>query len=239
MPHSDLIAFMHSIHLPLKLEEILKIMKSSQTTCIIIKNEHSVYQYANDNFVKLMGLDNLHQLKQYSDFDLNKNKQDAHKYQELDRYVIEEEKTLAVCETLSPSYNPSIIKTMQGKIYPIFGENGRAQYVLTVVSPTSNLLKLDWDTMFTLTIKELDEILKRQYIIKLTIGSVVLSKRDIQTLIQLLKGSNAGEIASMLGLKQTTVESYLVNIKKKLEVSSRSELINLVIREQLLQKIIL
>lgn len=239
MTPSNLIAFMHSIHLPLNVEELLEIMNSSPNTCMCIKNERSAYQYANDNFVQLMGLDNLSQLLRCSDFDLSKNKQDAYKYQELDRYVIEEGKTLAVCETLTPSYNPSIIKTMQGKIFPLFGEEARAHYVLTVVSPQSNLMKLDWDTVFTLTKNELDELLKRRYTIKLTMGSVVLSKMEIQTLIQLLKGANAGEIAQALYIKQTTVESYLVNIRNKLGVSSRSELISFVIREQLLQKIIL
>ena len=62
---------------------------------------------------------------------------------------------------------------------------------------------------------------------------------EIRTIIQLLKGAHAGEIAKELHIKQTTVESYLIHIKNKLAVSNKSELINRIISEKLLEQIII
>ena len=41
-----------------------------------------------------------------------------------------------------------------------------------------------------------------------------------------------------LQIKQTTVESYLKNIRNKLSASSKSELINVLIRDHVLQQIV-
>ena len=62
---------------------------------------------------------------------------------------------------------------------------------------------------------------------------------EIRTLIQLLKGLHAGEIAQALGIKQTTTESYLVNIKNKLSVEKKSDIIDRVAKEKILQQILL
>ena len=61
---------------------------------------------------------------------------------------------------------------------------------------------------------------------------------EICILVQLLKGAHAGGIAKELQIKQTTAESYLVNIKNKLAVNSKSALINAVINGKLLEQII-
>lgn len=128
------------------------------------------------------------------------------------------------------------------------------QYVLesfTVsASPTMEILelssisntvlsKLDWNAIFQLSNLQLDTLLnKPRYQIKLDIGQVTLSKMEIKTLVQLLRGKHAGEIAKFFQLKQTTVESYLSNIKNKLGVRLKSELIQRVINNQLLQQVI-
>ena len=149
-------------------------------------------------------------------------------------------KILTVSERVAPKHNQPIIHTMQGKLYPLLAENGQASHVLGMVSPTVKLLKLDWDTVFSLTVNELDALLsKRSYEIKLYFGSVMLSKMEIKTLIQLMRGAGAGDIAKALNIKQTTVESYLTNIKNKFGVSHKSELTNLVINEKILHKIML
>jgi len=187
-----------------------------------------------------MGLKNLHQLRSLNDYDLSKNIKDANTYREYDRYVLEEGKTLPVNEVICPKQKDSIVKTMQGKLYPLSANNDRANYVLGIVSPTSKLLKLDFDTLFSLTQEELSELLiKRSYTVQLQSGSVSLSRMEIRTIVQLLKGAHAGEIARELKIQQTTVESYLTNIKNKLVVNSKGELINRVISQKLLQQIVL
>lgn len=213
---------------------------SQQTHCIFIKNEHSQYCYANHNFIQLMGLRNLKQLQQASDQELSKNKSDAQKYQELDAYVLEEEKTLSVSETLRPQLNQPIEKTMEGTLYPIATEQG-ARFVFGVVYPSNKLLKLDFATLFTLNQHDLNQLLiKRSYSIQSSSGTMLsLSKMEIRTIIELLKGAHAGEIAQALQIKQTTIESYVANIKNKLSVRTKKELIQWILTENILEQIII
>ena len=103
----------------------------------------------------------------------------------------------------------------------------------------SNPQPLDFDTVFSITNEQLNELLtKRSYPIQLTFGIISLSNMEIRTLILLLKGLHAGEIAQALGIKQTTTESYLVNIKNKLSVEKKSDLIYRVTKEKILHQIL-
>lgn len=237
---NDFIRLLCGVTSPISLGEMLELLGSSDNQCVFIKNDKFKYYYANDNYLKLMGLQKMAQLAQLSDRDLSQNKKDADIYRELDHVVLSEGKSLKVCEAVAPEHNQPIVKTMQGMLYPLFANSDSPNYVLGVVTPESKLLKLDFDTVFTLTQKELDELLiKRRYSIQLSFGSVFLSKMEIRTLIQLVKGSHAGDIAKELCIKQTTVESYLVNIKNKLGAHNKSELIQLTITEKILEQVIL
>jgi DNA-binding CsgD family transcriptional regulator len=60
-----------------------------------------------------------------------------------------------------------------------------------------------------------------------------LSKREIDVLRFLIRGKTAIEIAAILGLSKRTVEHHLENMKEKLHVNSRSELIEKVIEHLL------
>ena len=172
--------------------------------------------------------------------DLYKNKRDVDKYRELDDYVLNEGSPLSVSEELSPAYNHPISKVMEGKLYPLFTKKARAQYILGIVTPETKLLKLDWDTIFTLQSSEIDALLvKRSYLIKLDLDQIILTKMEIKILIELLKGGHAGDIAVALHIKQSTVESYLATIRNKLGVSQRSELIQLLLSSKLLQQVII
>ncbi|MDP3560290.1 MAG: LuxR C-terminal-related transcriptional regulator [Legionellaceae bacterium] len=240
MPLDNFFHFIQTIEAPLSMSEFIKLLNPTHPHCLFIKNEKSAYCYANDNYIQLMGLQNVHQLRQLSDYDLGKNKADIKKYREHDQQIIDAGKILDVCEHIMPHYNQPIEKTMQGKLYPLFQEKEKPQYILGIVTPKSKLLKLDFDTIFQLTQKELDELLvKRSYAIKLPFGAITLSKMEIRTLVQMIKGSHAGEIAHALSIKQSTIESYIINIKNKLAVDGKSALIQLVLKSKMLQQIII
>lgn len=231
---------MRTVESTLPLGDLIELLNGSQNQCLFVKNELSSYCYANDNYIQLMGLKNLHQLRSLNDYDISKNKKDADLYRELDNFILDEGKALSVSEVISPNYNQPLAKTMQGHLYPLSANTDRANYVLGIVTPEDKLLKLNFDTIFKLTQRELGELLiKRSYTINLSFGSITLSKMEIRTLVQLLKGAHAGEIAKELILKQTTVESYLSNIKSKLAVDTKGELINRVVSEKLLEQVIL
>ena len=99
---------------------------------------------------------------------------------------------------------------------------------------------LDFDIIFSATNEELgSHLTKRSYPIQLEFGVVNLSKMEILTLVHLLKGLHAGQIAQTIGIKQTTVESYLVNIKNKLVVDKKSELLHLLTNKKILQQVMI
>lgn len=240
MPNPHFVDFLHHIESPLTMEDFIDILGASKNVCIYVKNNKSNYLFANENFLQLMGLDHVNQLKRLSDYDLSKNKHDADKYRELDDYALNKGCPLSVSEAVSPAYNSPIVKTMEGKLYPLFSSKTRAQYIMGVMKPETNLLRLDWDTIFTLQPNEIDALLvKRSYLIKLNLDQIVLTKMEIKTLIELLKGGHAGNIALKLNIKQTTVESYLATIKNKLGVNHKSDLIHLIQSSKLLQQVII
>jgi DNA-binding CsgD family transcriptional regulator len=66
---------------------------------------------------------------------------------------------------------------------------------------------------------------KNQVMLGSEIENVYLTNREIQCLRLHVRGQSAKEIAMTIGLSRRTVEHYLENIKKKLRVSSKTELI--------------
>ena len=82
----------NKIDAPLNVKDLIDTLNSAQHQCVFIKDINSRYQYANNNFLDVMGLHSMAQLKQSTDLDLSKNKQDAYKYRELDCCVLEEKK---------------------------------------------------------------------------------------------------------------------------------------------------
>lgn len=232
--------FMQTVTASMNATQLIEFHSPNDNQCIFIKDHRSAYCYANNNYIQLMGLRNFKQLQQLDDNALSKHQTDAIKYRELDQCTLDEQMPLDVCEKIYPYLNQPIVKTMQGKLYPLFNQNGNAHYVLGVVKPTSKLLKLDFDTLFNLSQELLTELLiKRSYTIQVEFGEITLSKMEIKTLIELIKGARANDIAQALQIKQTTVESYLIHIKNKLFVTSKSELINKVLRQKILEQIIL
>ncbi len=56
-------------------------------------------------------------------------------------------------------------------------------------------------------------------------NGMILSQREMQCLYQATRGKTAKQIAKALSLSNRTVEHYLDNIKNKMGVSSKAELI--------------
>lgn len=128
---------------------------------------------------------------------------------------------------------------MIGKIYPIFSESKPAG-VMGIVKSKYLPFKLTLETAFSLTPEELyTYFIRRSYSIKVYDKKITLSKREIQCIIEYIKGKNAKEIAETFTLKQSTIEYYLNNIKEKLGATSKSSLIMTVFNQQIIQQIIL
>ena len=64
---------------------------------------------------------------------------------------------------------------------------------------------------------------------KIISESIPFSRRELQCLGLSIRGKSASKVALDLGISQRTVEEYLNNVKKKLGVTSKSEMINVAI----------
>ena len=240
MKFDDFSQFAEKIESPISLVDLIGTLGLQKNQFIFIKDTQHNYHYANENFIQFMGLDHINQLRRLSDFELYKTKSEANIYHSLEECTIDTGAPLVVCESVAPINNTPIVKTMEGSLYPLYSSHATAQYIMGIVAPQTRLLKLDWDTIFNFDISEIDALLvKRSYSIKLGANRLVLSKMEIKTLIQLLKGGRSADIATSLNIKKSTVESYLNTIKNKLGVSQRTELIGLLIDSKLLEQVII
>jgi len=61
------------------------------------------------------------------------------------------------------------------------------------------------------------------------VAGLSFSKRETECMYFTARGKSAKEIAKLLGLSYRTVEFYMSNIKKKLKVNSKNELIDKII----------
>lgn len=232
-------SFFENMQCDISLHALNELLLSSPYHCFFIKDQKSNYQYANDNFIQLMGLKTLKQLRALSDLDMSQSKRDAKKYRELDCEVLDSKDSVKVSEIITPELNQPLIKEMSGVLYPVFFEKEQTAFVLGLVSPKSKLITLDWESLFRLTHSDIKALLvKRSYDIQLSFGFIRLSKMELLTLIELVKGRHAGEMATELSLKQSTVESYLTTIKNKCGVTSKGELINLLITQGVFKQIV-
>lgn len=239
MMNKSINALYKNNHLFISPQIILSMLSNNSNHYIFLKDTAFCYQYANQEFLDLLGIHNFSHLHNSQNKDFYKDKKAIKCYQKYDEHVIEEGSILSVCETIFPRKNNKLTKLVEGKLYPLFSDNGKVSHILGVVTPKIQLCNFDWNTIFVLSQEELDEILiKRSYPIQCNGYQTTLSKMEIKTLVQLVKGETAHEISQTLQIKQTTVESYLKNIRNKLSASSKSELINVLIRDHVLQQIV-
>lgn len=230
----------YNLKLNIPLSDIVKLVDTGNDKLIFIKNNQFKYIYANNNFLQVFNLNTPKGLIGLSDKDIYREKQHIKTYRQDCEQVIETKIKNEVADNLVPKKRNAIETQVQGGLYPLFTDNTHCvQYVLGIFTLTKRLMKLDWDTIFSLSTIEISHLLKQQrYNLTINQCKISLSRREIQVLIEMFKGNHAGEIADILSLKQTTIESYQVNLKNKLGVISKGELINLVISSKLLTQII-
>ncbi|KTC86988.1 LuxR C-terminal-related transcriptional regulator [Legionella brunensis] len=213
---------------------------SEKENFIFIKNNLSVYQYANQQFLELMGLNTLTSLYKKTDYDLCRDIKKARIYLQHDAEVLETEQPLSVNEEVLPQKNKLLRKQMTGTIYPIFTQGSKPKAIMGVVKSKYLPFKLTLETAISMSKEEMDNnFIRRSYPVIVYDKKITLSKREIQCIIELLKGKNAKEIAEIFELKQTTIEFYLENIKEKLGAISKSSLIMTVFNQKVIQQIIL
>lgn len=222
-------------------EDALATLLSGVTNSFVfIKNSLSVYQYANPSFVDASGLKSVNELRNLNDYDLCNDKKKNQIFREMDEYVIDTGGQLEVCSEVEPKYNTLFRECLKGTLYPIFNKGSQPIAVMGIVNFQRSQCKLTLESAISMSPIELSYALtKRSWTVTAFNREITISRRELQCLIELIKGYHAGEIAATLLLKQTTVESYIDNIKNKLGATSRSSLINTVFNQKIIQQITL
>ena len=213
---------------------------SEKENFIFIKNNLSLYQHANHQFINLMGLNTLKSLYKKTDYELCRDIKKAKIYLQHDEEVLSSEQTLSVDEEILPQKNKLLRKQMMGKIYPVFAQGSKPVGIMGVVKPKYLPFKLTLEIAVSMSKNEMDHnFIRRSYPVEVYNKKITLSKREVQCIIELIKGKNAKEIAETFELRQTTIEFYLENIKEKLGATSKSSLIMTVFNQKIIQQIIL
>ncbi|MFA5960645.1 MAG: LuxR C-terminal-related transcriptional regulator [Tatlockia sp.] len=229
--------FLKNHHTTLPIVDLIVALES-KNSCISIKDSQGIYHYSNKNFTRLQGVSTV---LNRQDKDLTANKPLLQTIKQHDAFILEEAKALDVSEVIYPLSSPYLVTRVEGNLHPVFfKDEGMPRYILGLFTPQSKLLALDYETIFQFSFTELKRFFhKRSYPVTFRGMHLQFSKREIELIIALVRGLHAGEIATALGLQQTTVESYIQNIKDKLGVSLKSEVIAAVLETHLLGQIIL
>ena len=241
LPNASFINNIQSNKLQIPTAGLLSLINHHSNQFVFIKNKYSKYQYANTNFIKLMGLESLKKLINQTNFELYRDIKKIKLYLQHDEEVLESGETLGIAAEVSPIKNKLINKHMVGNLYPIFNTDTMGTIgVLGIVTAQHQPFTLNLEDAISLTAQEFNAFFTRcSYSIDLFNQAISFSRREIQCMIELIKGKHAGEIAENLALKQSTVESYLINLKNKLGVNTRSHLIMTILDQKIIQQIIL
>lgn len=179
----------------------------------------------------------------YSDFDLKNrkynalfNEQTTQKYKENNAEIVCNDKMIIFDEVTNrldgfhfevvsfnfPVYNAS------NELIAIFGMS--PLYDNSVDSATDNFIDA-LNKIINLGIIQSHTILASKLLPGICIAGIYLSRREVQCLQLLIAGKTSQLIGQLLHLSPRTIEHYLVNIKNKLNVRTKAELIEKVLQE--------
>lgn len=218
--------------------DLLIKLLSDENHFLFVKNDLSVIKYANERYVKLLGYKQKKEVYEHDTLELSRDKKQGKIYLQHDEEVLDTGKPLNVSSDVCSFHPKPLIITMQGTIYPVFDDSARPLGIIGLVQPILKTQYLSLEDLVCLNEEQLHSILhKRSWSVRVFNYEVSLSKREIQCLAGLVKGRHAGEISESLQLKQSTVESYIDNLKNKLGAYSKSNLLDIVFSQKIIQQI--
>lgn len=220
-------------------EDFFSLLKGNPDSFVFIKDSSSRYLYANPLFLDVMGVKSFKEIYKKTDMHLCRDAQKVKIYQQHDAETLETEKILQVHEEIVPKNNELIKKQMKGTIYPIYSSASKPIAVMGIVQPYNIPFKLTLETAISLNLDEMNTYFRRSHQVLVGGHAMSISKRELQCIIELIKGKTAGEMATALRLKQTTIESYINNLKNKLGASSKSSLVSTIFSQKIIQQVFL
>lgn len=221
-------------------EEIHALLNPDPHLSIAIKSKDQGYLYANHNFLKLMGLSALKDIMHLRDEALCSDAVLLRIYREHDETVYSEDKPLYVQADISPDRQQKLIKSMEGMIYPLHHASNKADAVVLLHKPSNEMISLNLGILLSVSADNLAKHLtKHSYIVQYNDYTISLARMELLCLSELIKGKSASKIAETLGLKSSTVESYLINLRDKCGVDTKRDLVQFFIDSNILESIVL
>lgn len=201
---------------------------------VFIKDLQHNYVWCNDNYARLLGLDKDKSIAGLNDSIINPLHAEA--YRADDDKVLRGE----ILEINNPGYFKDLgIATVTGKIMPIRNERNQIYGIVGTTKLIYSLANKSFaQAISLLNANNISHIVaKSNYTVNTRYGEVKLSKRETECILFLFKCLTADEIAQSLQLSKRSIESYFVNIKNKLNVNHKSEIVEAVIRGGLLEQL--
>ena len=129
--------------------------------------------------------------------------------------------------------------TVAGKIVPLKNEYNQITGILGTTRLIYSIANQPFaQALAILNAHTIPLIVNRSwYEINTRYGKIRISRREAQCILFLLKSYTAEDIASALDLSARSIESYFVNIKNKLNVHHKSDILELVITGGLFEQI--
>ncbi len=174
------------------------LMRVSNQVWMYWKDSDGRYLGCNDLMAKSLQLSSAKDIVNKFDSELGITEIEAEYYRQCDKQVLEFGIPLQFCDTATLSQKKIEFNVIKSPLYEnkkLIGILGLSYY-----SPQNNSNQI-------------------------IIDGIVLSPRESQILKELVRGKLTKEIAHTLGISFRTVEDYLANIKRKLNVPSKSKLI--------------
>ncbi|MGQ3891665.1 LuxR C-terminal-related transcriptional regulator [Legionella sp. CNM-4043-24] len=237
---ADFLALTDEYCIDMPLMDLLSVFEKGPV-CISIKDQNGLYRHANKNFSRLMGHLSGKTILGRKDAELTNNRQLLKTIRRHDEQLFDEAKSFQVNEILHPLATPAYQREVKGTLYPVFTKNRETHCaILGVFQPVNKLLYLSVDVITHLSLPSIQSLLiNKSYAVTFNNLSFSLSRQEIMVITGMVKGMNAQEIAAALALQQTTVEGYSQNIKNKLGVSRKSEIIAAALEGRLLEEILI
>ncbi len=219
-------------------KNVLDLLCEEKEKFIFIKNINSAYEYANSQFIDLMGVTAAKNIINCMDNDLYDDRTKVKIYKQYDEQVFDTEKSIEVSEEVAPKFNKLISRCMVGKLYPLYSGKSTPVGVMGIVIPRDLPFRLTLESAVNLSCADYDHnFVRRSYSVKINHQVITISRRELQCIIELIKGNHAGKIAENLKLKQKTIEYYLENLKNKLGATSKASLIQTVFQQKIIQQV--
>lgn len=201
---------------------------------VFIKDTQHRYIGCNNTYARFLGLENKQRIVGLTDAIVNP--------QQADLYLQDDTKVLGGEKLIID--NPAFFKQygklqVSGEIIPVKNLNNDIIGIFGTTKLIFNIANRPFYSVMALLDANTIPIIvsKRFYNVDTNHGAVKLSKREVECILLLLKCITYEAIATSLQLSQRSVESYFVNIKNKLNVKQKNEIVDTVIKGGLLQQL--